>query len=87
MSAGDFRLVFERFSGLTELQISASITLTVYRLRQLASVGLSALTSLDLGDSYEECCSLQPDDGLKALSLGVLPALWVTEAGTLRGRA
>ena len=56
MSAGDFRLVFERFSGLTELQISASITLTVYRLRQLASVGLSALTSLDLGDSYEECC-------------------------------
>jgi hypothetical protein len=52
---------------------------------QLASVGLSALTSLDLGDSYEECFSLQPDDGLKVLSLGDLPALWVTEAGTLRG--
>ena len=68
MSAGNFRLVFERFSGLTELQIRASTTLTTYGLRELASVGLSALTSLDLCESYEECCSFQLDDGLKALS-------------------
>ena len=67
------REVFGRFSGLTELQISASHTLTTYGLRELASVGLSALTSLDLSDSYDQFST--PDDGLEALSLVGFPAL------------
>ena len=69
----NFWAVFGRFSGLTELQIRASTTLTTYGLRELASVGLSALTSLDLSDSYDEL-SIQ-DDGLEALSLVGFPAL------------
>ena len=67
--------MFGRFSGLTELQISASHTLTTYGLRELASVGLSALTSLYLCDSCEDCCSFQLNDGLKALALGGFPVL------------
>jgi hypothetical protein len=73
MNDSNFRAVFGRFSGLTELQISASHTLTAFGLRELASVGLSALTSLDLSDSYDEL-SIQ-DDGLEALSLVGFPAL------------
>jgi hypothetical protein len=69
----NFREVFGRFSGLTELQIRASTTLTTYGLRELASVGLSALTSLDLSDSYDQFST--PDDGLEALSLVGFPAL------------
>jgi hypothetical protein len=69
----NFREVFGRFSGLTELQIRESHTLTGYGLWRLASVGLSALTALDLSYSYEECSQL--DDGFEALSLGGFPVL------------
>ena len=69
---GNFRAVFGRFSGLTELHITNSTTLTGYGLWRLASAGLSALTSLNLTHSYEECSQLH--DGFEALSLG-LPAL------------
>ena len=71
----NFRAVFGRFSGLTELHIQGSHTLTGSRLRDLASVGLSALTSLYLCDSCEDCCSFQLNDGLKALALGGFPVL------------
>ena len=73
MNDSNFREVFGRFSGLTELHIQGSHTLTASGLRDLASVGLSALTSLDLSDSYDEL-SIQ-DDGLEALSLVGFPAL------------
>ena len=72
ISTATGREVFGRFSGLTELQISASHTLTTYGLRELASVGL---TSLYLCDSCEDCCLFQLDDGLKALALGGFPVL------------
>jgi hypothetical protein len=72
-SAGNFREVFGRFSGLTELHIQGSHTLTASGLRDLASVGLSALKSLDLSESFDESSS--PDDGLEALSLVGFPAL------------
>ena len=51
---GNFRAVFRRFSGLTELHITNSTTLTGYGLWRLASAGLSALTTLNLSHSYEE---------------------------------
>jgi hypothetical protein len=66
--------VFRRFSGLTELDISDSATLTGYGLWRLATVGLRSLTTLDLSGSYKEHRS-QLDNGFEALSLGGFPAL------------
>jgi hypothetical protein len=71
---GNFRAVFRRFSGLTELDISDSATLTGYGLWRLATVGLRSLTTLDLSGSYKEHRS-QLDNGFEALSLGGFPAL------------
>jgi hypothetical protein len=71
---GNFRAVFGRFSGLTELHIRDSTTLTGYGLWRLAGAGLSSLMTLDLSYSYEENRS-HLDNGFEALSLGGFPAL------------
>ena len=72
----NYRAVFGRFSGLVELEICHSRTLTGYGLWRLASVGLSGLTSLDLGSNYyDDYRYPQLDCGYEALGLGGFPAL------------
>ena len=72
----NYRAVFGRFSGLVELEICHSPTLTGYGLWRLASVGLSGLTSLDLSESFDYDFGVsQLECGYEALGLGGFPAL------------
>jgi hypothetical protein len=71
----NFQVVFGRFSGLVELEICNSSTLTSAGLQLLASARLPHLQSLDLGYSDEAFPTPQLGCGYEALGLDGFPAL------------